>query len=594
MGEVDAGTTNASRSSARGSGKGLLLVIDRLAKTYPGQVALADAKLHVRSGEVHALVGQNGSGKSTLIKLLGGYVRADHGSRVAFDGRPVDLWSPPADVRRRIRIVHQDLGLIPTLSTVENLGLGRGWKTGLAGRIAWREEVARAQEELLGFGLAPDVRQPVAALTAAERAAVAIVRALRDWQPGERGVLVLDEPTASLNRREVDALFRAVRRVSTGGSGVIFVSHILEEVLELADRVTVLRDGRVVAAGVPTATLTQEVLVELIVGRTLGTTRRSVSGVSPRPVLEAEGLVGVTLRGVSLKVHEGEVLGVAGLVGSGRDELPGCVFGVTPRFAGKVMVGRRKVFATPRDAINAGMALVPADRKALGLVLADRLVEHVPLPRYGPLQRHGRLRHRAVRRDAREWVRRLDVQPPVLGRRLEKFSGGNQQKAVLARWLRTDPVVLLLDEPTQGVDIGAKAAIYETIAVVATAGTAVLLASSDAEELVRLSDRVLVLRGGTLAAELTGAELTEERIVAEMSGSLSNRRTTRTTRRRTGPPVIRSDADVAPAPPAPVAANGRDQQHSDPALIASQPSRVRRFVAWVDNARRAVTRRRGR
>ena len=537
----------------------VLLHVGHLSKTYPGQVALKAARLDVRPGEVHALVGQNGSGKSTLIKLLAGYVKADHGARVAFDGVPVDLWSAPPDVRRRIRIVHQDLGLVPTLSAVENLGLGRGWARGRSGRILWRDETAQAQTALLRFGLAPDVRVPVASLTAAERAAIAIVRALQDWKEGERGLLVLDEPTASLNRGEVDALFREVRRVAAAGNGVIFVSHILEEVLELADRVTVLRDGEVIADGVPVSDLDQKQLVELIVGRAIDDLYAARPHVPGRTVLEAQMLVGMTLRGVSLKVAQGEVLGIAGLVGSGRDEIAGCLFGSTPRFAGKVTVEKRKVYTDPRESIEAGMALVPADRKNLGLIMEERLVEHVPLPRYGPLQSRGRLSHRAVRSDVARWVDKLEVQPPALGRRMEKFSGGNQQKAVLARWLRTEPKVLLLDEPTQGVDVGAKGSIYRHVAEAAADGMAVLLTSSDAEELVHMCDRVLVLRGGTVAAELHGAELTEERVVTEMLGSTSNRKGTRVKRRIPNVKVIRDDTaaqtaslsgppdDIAPA-----------------------------------------------
>ncbi len=522
-----------------------LLTIRRLSKTYPGQVALRDAMLTLRSGEVHAIVGQNGSGKSTLIKLLGGYIKADHGAQVLVDAQPVDLWSAPADIRRRIRIVHQDLGLVPTLSAVENLGLGQGWTTGAFRRIAWSAEVERAQHELLRFGLAPDVRRPVALLTAAERAAIAIVRALRDWEPGERGILVLDEPTASLNRNEVDALFREVRRVAAEGAGVVFVSHILDEVLGLADRVTVLRDGQVVAAGVPSAQLSQAKLVELIVGRSVTQLySRSSTARSLVPVLEVVGVSGITLRNVSFTVHVGEVVGVAGLVGSGREEIAACVFGASPRFAGRVLVGKTKVFAAPREAIKAGMALVPADRKNLGLVPDDRLVEHVPLPRYGPLQRTGRLRHRHVRTEVTDWVERLDVQPPIIGRRMEKFSGGNQQKAVLARWLRMEPRVLLLDEPTQGVDVGAKAGIYRTISEAAEKGMAVLVTSSDAEELVHICDRVFVLRGGMVAAELTDATLTEDRVVAEMLGSTSSRKTMKVRQRPTGPKVIRSGADL--------------------------------------------------
>lgn len=525
----------------------VLDIID-LSKTYPGQVALDHASLQILPGEVHALVGQNGSGKSTLIKLLGGYVQADHGAHVRFGGAPVDLWSLDRAVRRQIRIVHQDLGLVPTLSTVENLGLGRGYHTGTAGRIRWRDEVQRAQELLLAFGLAPDVRQPVATLSAAERAAVAIMRALQDWDDSRPGLLVLDEPTASLNRGEVDSLFREVRRVADRGAGVLFVSHVLDEVLELADRVTVLRDGQVVADGESAEGMDERRLVELIVGRSVDDFYPDIDADVGRPVLEAENVFGLTLRGVNLKVHQGEVLGVAGLVGSGREEIAGALFGATPRFAGKVLVDKRKVFATPRDSIRAGVALVPADRKSHGLDPQERLYEHIPLPRLGPLEGRVVLSRRAMRDESAEWADRLDVQPPMIGRRMEKFSGGNQQKAVLARWLRTEPKVLLLDEPTQGVDVGAKSAIYSNIRDGSAAGLAVLVASSDAEELVHLCDRVLVFRSGNVAVELRGSTLTEERLVAETLGATSHRKAMRVGREPVQVRVIRQDDDVVQTP----------------------------------------------
>jgi ribose transport system ATP-binding protein len=563
-----------------------LLDIVSLSKTYPGQVALHRARLEVRSGEVHALVGQNGSGKSTLIKMLGGYVRPDHGARVLLDGEPVDLWHLDAGQRARIRIVHQDLGLVPTLSTIENLGLGRGYRTGAFGRIRWRAEAAAAQDALLRFGLAPDVRLPVAALSAAERAAVAIVRAMQDWDVSRPGLLVLDEPTASLDRGEVDALFREVRRVAELGAGVLFVSHVVEEVLGLADRVTVLRDARVVAQGRPTSTLDEESLVELIVGRSVDELYPAAAERSGRPVLEAENLFGVSLRGVSLRVHAGEVVGVAGLVGSGRDELASALFGATPRFAGKVLVDKEKVFASPRDSIRAGMALVPADRKTLGLDPEHRLYEHIPLPRLAPVCGRVRLDHRRMRADAAAWATRLDVQPPLIDRRMEKFSGGNQQKAVLARWLRTEPRVLLLDEPTQGVDVGAKAAIYRFVADTAASGTAVLVASSDPEELVHLCDRVIVLRAGAIVAELSGPALTEERLVAETLGATTNRKTNRVVHREIRTRVVRSDADlVAPS------ADGTARRQTSVAPEQARPTAGRRLARWVRRAAERLRRR---
>lgn len=574
--------TEVSEGTSGNAGP-LVLDVRDLSKTYPGQVALDHAVLQVRPGEVHALVGQNGSGKSTLIKILGGYVKADHGSDVALLGDTVDLWSLSQDQRRLIRIVHQDLGLVPTLSTVENLGLGRGFARGAGGRLLWRREVRRAQDLLLRFGLAPDVRQPVGQLSAAERAAVAIVRALQDWEAGTSGLLILDEPTASLNRGEVDALFREVRRVADMGVGVLFVSHALDEVLELADRVTVLRDGKVVASGVEARSLDATALVELIVGRKASDLYPETRPTVGRELLEAEMIFGITLRGLTFKLYAGEILGFAGLVGSGREEVASSLFGATPRFAGKVLLNKSKVFATPRDSIRAGIAYVPADRKSAGLDPQERLVEHVPLPRLGPAQGRIRLRHRRLRRDVARWVDQLDVQPPLLGRRMEKFSGGNQQKAVLARWLRTEPKVLLLDEPTQGVDVGAKASIYARITEAASQGLGVIIASSDAEELVHLCHRVLIMRSGAVAAELTGATLTEERLIAETLGATSHRKNMRTNLDPITFKVIRDERDAITVTPS----DGTDLRRADTKGV----SRGGKFAQWV---RRTADRLRGR
>lgn len=533
--EADSGVENESPGR-------FLLDVATLSKTFPGQLALDDARFQLRPGEVHALVGQNGSGKSTLIKLLSGYIKADHGSRVDLFGKPVDLWH--RDERcARIRVVHQDLGLVPSLSAVENLGLGHGYHTGPFGRVRWRYENSRAQSLLLDFGVTPDVRQPVAMLSAAERTAVAIVRATQGLE-GD-GILILDEPTAALNRGEVDALFRAVHRAADSGVGVIFVSHVLNEVLDLADRVSVLRDARMVVEGANVGELSEQELVRHIVGdvvkdddstpdlqHNLGAHR-----------LEVENLFGVTLRGVSFKVRAGERLGISGLIGSGRDEIAGAIFGATPRFAGKVLVDKQKVFASPREAIQAGVAYVPQDRKALGLLPRHRIYEHVTLPRLGPLQRRTLLDRRRELADAKEWIEKVELDPPDLFRRMEKYSGGNQQKAVLARWLRTEPKVLLLSDPTQGVDVGAKATVHHLIDRAAAEGAAVVVASSDNAELVQFCDRVLVLRGGMIATELSGAQLTEERLLAETTGASSRRRGQRVVERPITFPVIRRQVE---------------------------------------------------
>ena len=521
-----------------------ILDIRSISKTYPGQLALDNASIQIRPGEIHALIGQNGSGKSTLIKLIAGYIKADHGSKVSFNNKPIDLWQLSPEDRTQIRIVHQDLGLVNTLSAIENLGLGRGYETGFAGRIKWRTEAKRCQELLLRFGLAPDVRSPLMSLTSGERAAIAIVRALQDWNFDKPGLLILDEPTAALNRSEVDALFREVRRVASLGVGVVFVSHILDEVLSLASKVTVLRDGKVVAASQDVKQLNAIDLVQLMVGSELSLERSGAKTETGTVVLEAENLFGLTLRGLSFKAHEHEIIGIAGLIGSGRDEVANCLFGVTPRFMGKVLVKKKKVFAHPHQSIKARMALVPADRKRVGLILSERLEDHIVLPRLSNLRKGATLNYKRLKSDAANWVTEMKIDPPILRRKMEKFSGGNQQKAVLARWLRTDPKVLILDEPTQGVDIGSKSAVYERVEKFAKQGGTVIVASSDTDELVRLCHRVLIMRSGIVACELFGDEITATRIVTETLGATSNRVGARVVPRRISTKVIR---DTSPA-----------------------------------------------
>jgi|TARA_B100001971_G_scaffold78731_1_gene72540 ribose transport system ATP-binding protein len=515
----------------------VLLDVQSLSKTFPGQVALDQAAFRLHSGEIHALVGQNGSGKSTFIKLLSGYIRADRGARVDLFGQPVDLWHRDSRCGR-IRVVHQDLDLVPSLNAVENLGLGHGYKTGRFGRIRWRKEIAEAQRLLSEFGVTPNVREAVGLLTAAEQAAVAIVRATR--RLGGQGILILDEPTASLNRGEVNALFQAIRQAADAGVGIIFVSHILDEVLNLADRVTILRDGRVVTTGIPVAGMSEQELVHEIVGDVVDDRRQpKVTVKQGVHRLEIENLVGITLRGVSLKVRAGEVLGVGGLVGSGREEITGAIFGATPRFLGKVLVDKTKVFATPHESIKAGMAYIPEDRKGLGMLPRHRAYEHVTLPHLGPLQKRTRLRRRLELEDACEWLNRVDLDPLDPFRRMEKFSGGNQQKAVLARWMRTDPKILLFSDPTQGVDVGAKALVHRLIEEAAGSGVSIVVASSDVEELVRLCDRVLVLRGGMIVSELSDSRLTVDRLMAEITGTQNRRRGMRVAERLSEQVVLR-------------------------------------------------------
>lgn len=494
--------TNAT--AAAGGHRGApLLRIANLSKSFPGLNALDRVALDVAAGEVVSVVGQNGSGKSTLVKVLAGIYAPDPGASIE---------------HRDLRFIHQDLGLVALLSTIENLDIGRPLgRRGLL-PVHRRDERLAAQSAIGRFGGAFDVSKPVGLLTRAERTIVAIARAMSDWSPPD-GVLVLDEPTAALNGKEVDRLFDAVRRVAAEGAGVIFISHRLDEVLGLSDRVVALRDGRVVA-DIPASEVDHERLVTIITGRAIAELKIEHHKRSGTLAIQAVDLVAATLRGVSFDIRAGEILGVTGLLGSGCETVAATAFGAQQRDAGSVTVAGESV--PPNDcaaSIRGGLAFVPADRLRHGGVMSLSARENLTLPDLAPLRRaFGRLDRSAERRETHEWVERIELKPPLPERPLQLFSGGNQQKIVIAKWLRTKPRALLLDEPTQGVDVGAKAAIYALIDQAAATGTGVLVSSSDIKELMTLCDRVLVFREGIVAAELSRHELSDARLVSESLG----------------------------------------------------------------------------
>jgi ABC-type sugar transport system ATPase subunit len=500
-------------STPPASGVGLpaaLMQAAGIVKNFPGLRALDDVSLDVHSGEIVAIVGHNGSGKSTLVKILAGVYTADAGTvEFARDGAEV----------AELHIIHQDLGLVAELTTVENLGLGAGrGPSGLAPTRS-REERQKARALVSRFGEAFDTGIPVGRLAPAQRSIVAIARALDGWTHS-KNVLILDEPTEALHATEVDILFSAVRRVAAEGAGVVFISHRLDEVLDIADRVMVLRDGRTVA-DVPVAGLDHEALVEFVTGAGVHETddpKRSAA--FGKPVLEVRGLTGRGVRGVDLVVRAGEVVGVAGVLGSGRDVIPALVFGSLPSSAEHYAIaGTSYSSRTPGESVRRGLGFVPGDRARLGGIRLMNARENLTLPDLGSVVgAFGAIRGAVERRHSRELVERYDVKPPRAEQSFAQFSGGNQQKIVFAKWLRNDPRLLILEEPTQGVDIGAKQAIYAEIDDAAQRGTAVLVCSSDAKELVRLCDRVLVLRDGAVAAELAGDRLTEAELVRQGYG----------------------------------------------------------------------------
>jgi ribose transport system ATP-binding protein len=513
-----------SLSRADGTGGTPLLRVAHLSKSFAGAKALDDFSVEVFSREVLAVVGQNGSGKSTLVKVLAGVHSPDPGATIEVRDADGTLVGSHGATQSRLHFIHQDLGLLPMLSTTENLDLGRplGRRALLPGNRA--DEHHRATLLVGRFGAMIDVRLPVGALSPAEKAIVAIARAMDGWTRPDN-VLVLDEPTAAFHRDEVQRLFEAVRRVAADGAGVIFISHRLDEVAALADRVVALRDGRKVAE-FAAGGFDNDALVTSIVGSAVVETHRSTAPaagqvVLEQSVLEVEGLSGATIRDLSLEVRRGEIVGVSGVLGSGREALCSLLFGASARASGVVRLdGEHLPAGDMAAAIDRGVAFVPADRHRHGAVLLMNMRENLTLPSVDGLRRRfGRLDRKAERAEGHRWAHAIGLRPPEPERPLGQFSGGNQQKVVLAKWLRTRPRLLLLDEPTSGVDVGAKATIYDLIGQAAADGTAVIVASSDTKELAAICDRVIVLDEGRLAAEVEGDSLTEAALLRETLGA---------------------------------------------------------------------------
>lgn len=496
------------------TGRGTLaLEVSGLSKRFGGALALDGASLSVARGEVHGLLGSNGSGKSTLIKVLAGFHAPEPGAALSLYGRPCAL-PPPRGAG--LAFVHQDLGLIPSLSVAENLSLGRiAADRGL--RLDWRALRRRAEGAFARLSLDLDPDREVSGLSPTERALLAIARADADLldaaRPEAPGVLVLDEPTPFLPREGVERLFGLMRACAARGAGVIFVGHDIGEVRAVTDRATILRDGRV-ADTVETGRTPHDRLVELIVGRGVAA---HVSAAPPaaRPLVRVDGLSAPGLGPLSFEVARGEILGLAGLMGSGFEAVPAHLAGARRGASGGLVVGDDALELsrlTPRAALSRGVAYLPADRLGAAGVGSLPVADNVALPVLGRLRGRLGLTDAAVRAHGAALCGGAGVVPNAPGLPLSALSGGNAQKALMAKWLQTAPRLLLLDEPTQGVDVGARAGIWEALTRAASGGACVVLASTDAGQLASLCHRVLVLSGGQVSREIAGAGLTEEAV----------------------------------------------------------------------------------
>jgi len=505
-----------------------ILALRGLSKSFGGARALDDVSLTVLPGEVHGLLGENGSGKSTLIKILAGYHAPDAGE-LEVNGEDVKLPLHPGQFRELgMSFVHQDLGLIHSVSVVENLLVGELAASKHRWQIRWSRERARARATFARYGVPIDPRAKVGDLSPVARALLAIVRAVEGMRIGAAedgrsgGLLILDEPTVFLPKTGTDQLFALIREIVATGSSVLFVSHDLDEVRQVTDRVTVLRDGRVVDT-VVTSDVSEGRLVEMIIGRQLEALVADHHDLTAKGVgVNVRGLAGGSLHDLSIELHQGEVLGLTGLVGSGFEEVPYLLFGAWSSDEGRLMldsVDHDLTKMTPARARALGMALLPADRQRDGSVGSLSVADNMTMQTLDGYFTLMRLERRRMVKDSRALGRDFDVRPNEPQMLYSELSGGNQQKALLAKWLQGKPALLLLHEPTQGVDVGARQQIFEMIRDASEAGTAVVCASADYEQLAAICDRVLIFARGRIVQQLVGTQVTKERITEQCYNS---------------------------------------------------------------------------
>lgn len=491
----------------------IYLHMSGISKSFPGVKALSDVSLSVRKGEVHALLGENGAGKSTLLKILAGAYTKDKGE-ICIDGKPVEELSPKLAEQLGISIIYQEFSSLPHLSVAENIFLGRQprRKNGL---INWKKCYEDSRELLLKVGLNIDPRLPVSSLKVAQQQMVEIAKALSK----NARIIAMDEPTAPLTSREIDNLFQVIGELKKQGVAVIYVSHRLIEIKEICDRITVLRDGCYVGEA-QVKDLEIRDMIKMMVGRDLNDMYPKSEQAIGEPVLEVEHLsTADKLKDISLTVHKGEILGIAGLVGAGRTELARAIFGADERSAGTMRINGNPVsIRRPGDAIRHKIGLVPEDRKRQGLVLFMNVKENTTLASLKALMKGGMLDLRREENISLEYTDKLQIATPGIYETVSNLSGGNQQKVVLAKWLCADCSLLIIDEPTRGIDVGAKVEIYELMKELVEKGLGILMISSEMPELIGICDRIAVMHEGTVTGELKRDEFSEEAIMAYASG----------------------------------------------------------------------------
>ena len=482
----------------------------RVSKHFPGVQALKDADLEVREGEVHVLVGENGAGKSTLVKIIAGIYTPDSGE-IFLNGTQILVRDTRTANNAGIYIIHQELNLVPELSIAENIYLGRPLPRRWNGLIAWKSLHADARRTLEELHLSIDPRAPLKTLSIAQQQMVEIAKVTSERNPQ---VIIMDEPTAAITAQETDELFRQIARLKSRGVSIIYISHRLEEIARIAERLTVMRDGSIVAT-VNVRDVSRDEIIQMMVGRAVSShfpTRPVSRG---REMLRVENITrGKKPNGVSFSLYTGEVLGFAGLIGSGRTELMRAIFGADRKTAGKIYKDSKEIeIDTPADAVRHGIAFLTEDRKGTGLLLDQPVYVNMTLANVERYARFGTILHRREIHVTKHFVDSLQIKTPGYDAITRNLSGGNQQKVILACWLCREADIVILDEPTRGIDVGAKMEIYELINTLAAANKAVMLISSDLPEVIGMSDRMAVMSEGKLTGILGRDEFTQERIM---------------------------------------------------------------------------------
>lgn len=485
----------------------VVLEMRSITKYFPGIVALNNVNFEVRHGEIHALVGENGAGKSTLMKILSGVYHPD-GGEILFKGKPVRFSNPRQAQAAGITTIYQELNQIPLLSVMENIFLGSEIMRGPL--VNWQEMYTQSKALLAKLHLNVDPRRMVDTLGVGQQQMVEVAKALHHRSE----IIIMDEPTAALSLREIEDLFAIIRELKANNVSVIYISHHLDEVFDLCDRVTVLRDGQHISTQ-PTSALNLDGLIRLMVGRTLSEQFPKEDFHKGEEVLRVEGLSqGTRLKDIKFSLHAGEILGVAGLMGAGRTELLRAVFGADPTDGGAIYVrGKKVTIRNPRDAVRHGIALLTEDRKRQGLMLGRPTRENITLSVLKTLTRGPLIQRARERQLAHKYIKSMAIKVSDLEQDANNLSGGNQQKVVLSKWMATQPRILMFDEPTRGIDVGAKVEIYRLMNEFVKQGGAVIMVSSEMPEVIGMSDRIMVIHEGRVSGFLNRAEATQEKIL---------------------------------------------------------------------------------